>query len=79
MMSQTMLELSEGWDVITPLGKGVAMIITTPGSYLSNPIVYVRLEGGQMKQFDTNDIVLLGSPTYGEQRVPTKLPWDKQD
>lgn len=79
MMSQTIHELSEGWDVTTPLGEGVAMLITTPGSYLSNPIVYVRMNStGVLKQFDTNDVVLHGSPTYGQPRVPKELPWTQR-
>lgn len=77
-MTQTMLELAEGWTVHTPLGIGTVLIITTP-SYLSNPVVYVKIEEtGELKQFDTNDIRLYGSPTYGESRVP-KIPheWKK--
>lgn len=64
-----MLELSDGWAVHTPLGYGTALIITTP-SYLTNPVVYVKLENGQLKQFDSNDIRFYGSPTYGEQIKP---------
>ena len=72
-MYQTMHELNEGWTVHTPLGSGTALIITTP-SYLTNPVVYVKLdETGELKQFDTNDIRLYGSPTYGEPRLP-KIP-----
>ena len=77
-MTQTMHELAEGWTVHTPLGSGTALIITTP-SYLSNPIVYVKLdETGELKQFDTNDIRMYGSPTYREARVP-QIPneWKK--
>lgn len=72
MMWQTMLELSDGWDVFTPLGRGTALIVTTP-SYLGNSTIYVKLQDGQLKHFDSNDIRLAGSPTYGEALVP-KLP-----
>ncbi len=76
MTHQTMLELSDGWDVTTPLGDGVVLIITTP-SYLGNSTLYVRLnDSGQLKHFDSNDVVLHGSPTYGQARVPKKLPWE---
>lgn len=78
MTHQTLLELSDGWEVYTPLGRGVALVITTP-SYLGNSTVYVKLEKtGQLKHFDTNDIRMTGSPTYGEQLVPN-LPegWPK--
>lgn len=70
MTHQTMLELSDGWSVHTPLGPGTALIITTP-SYLSNSTVYVKLETGELKHFDSNDIRIYGSPTYGES---TKIP-----
>lgn len=73
-MYQTMHELNEGWTVHTPLGMGTALIITTP-SYLTNPIVYVKLDNGELKQFDTNDIRIYGSPTYREERIPT-IPKD---
>ena len=69
MMHQTMLELSDGWTVHTPLGRGTALIITTP-SYLGNSTVYVKLDSGHLKHFDTNDIRMAGSPTYGEPLVP---------
>lgn len=69
MAFQTLLELSEGWTVHTPLGKGTALIISTP-AYLGNSVVYVKLENGEMKHFDSNDIRIYGSPTYGEDLVP---------
>lgn len=70
MTFQTIHELAEGWTVHTPLGSGTALLITTP-SYLGNPVAYVKLDAtGEMKQFDTNDIRLYGSPTYGEAREP---------
>lgn len=43
MTHQTLLELSDGWDVYTPLGRGTVLVITTP-SYLGNSVVYVKLE-----------------------------------
>lgn len=72
-----MLELSEGWTVWTPLGRGTALLITTP-CYLGNSTLYVKLEDGQLKHFDSNDVRLEGSPTYGEALIPP-LPenWKK--
>ena len=70
MTYQTMHELSDGWTVYTPMGKGTVLIITTP-SYLSNPVAYVKLDDGQLKHFDTNDIRMAGSPTYGENLIPS--------
>lgn len=69
MTWQTMLELSDGWEVRTPLGKGTVLIVTTP-SYLGNSILYVKMENGQLKHFDSNDVILCGSPTYREERNP---------
>jgi len=70
MIVQSMLELTDGWDVETPLGKGTVLIITTP-SYLANSILYVKMEKtGELKHFDSNDVRLYGSPTYGEDLVP---------
>lgn len=79
MTHQTMLELSDGWDVLTPLGPGVVLIITTP-SYLGNSTLYVKLKNGQLKHLDSNDVVLLGSPTYGEDLTP-EIPkeWEKNN
>jgi hypothetical protein len=75
MIHQTIHELSDGWTVHTPLGEGTALLITTP-SYLGNSIVYVKLADGQLKHFDSNDIRIYGSPTYGET---TEIPkeWKK--
>lgn len=79
MTWQTMLELSDGWDVVTPLGYGVALIITTP-SYLGNSTLYVKLKDGRLKHFDSNDVILLGSPTYGEKLIPEAAKeWIKKD
>lgn len=78
MIQQTIHELYEGWTVHTPIGRGTALLITTP-SYLSNSIVYVKIEEtGELKHFDANDIRIYGSPTYGENLVP-KIPqaWEK--
>lgn len=73
MTHQTLLELAEGWTVYTPLGRGTVLIVTTP-SYLGNSTVYVKLDKtGALKHFDTNDIRLTGSPTYGENLIP-QLP-----
>lgn len=68
-MHQTMLELSDGWTVHTPLGRGTVLIVTTP-SYLSNSLLYVKLDTGELKHFDSNDIRFYGSPTYGEDLTP---------
>jgi hypothetical protein len=72
MTHQTLLELSEPLTVHTPLGKGTALIVTTP-SYLGNSTWYVKLDNGEIKHFDSNDIRIYGSPTYGESLVP-KIP-----
>lgn len=69
MTHQTMLELSDGWEVLTPLGRGTVLVVTLP-SYLSNSVLYVKLENGDLKHFDSNDIKICGSPTYGEKRDP---------
>lgn len=75
MTHQTMMELSDGWDVFTPLGKGTALVVTTP-SYLGNSVIYVKMEeSGELKHFDSNDIRFRGSPTYREQLIPP-LPKD---
>jgi hypothetical protein len=68
-MTQTIHELNEGWSVETPLGYGVALLVTTP-SYLSNSILYVKMEDGRLLHMDSNDVRLLGSPTYGEDLIP---------
>jgi len=73
-MQQTILELRDGWDVYTPCGHGTALVLFS-GSYLSNSVLLVKLDNGEIKHFDTNDIRMSGSPTYGEQLVPT-MPHD---
>jgi hypothetical protein len=77
-MTQTIHELADGWTVETPLGTGTALLITTP-SYLSNSIVYVKLDStSELKHFDSNDIRLYGSETYGETLIPkTPNSWKK--
>ena len=66
------LELREGWDVYTPLGHGTGMVLYPP-AYLNNGVLLVKLDDGRIKYFDTNDIRMSGSPTYGEQLIP-QLP-----
>lgn len=65
-------ELREGWDVYTPLGHGTGLVLYDP-AYLNNGVLLVKLDDGRLKYFDTNDIRMSGSPTYGEQLIP-KLP-----
>lgn len=73
MICQTIHEIAEGWTVYTPLGEGTALLYLAP-SYLNNGVVVVKLsKTGELKHFDTNDIRMQGSPTYGEPLVP-KLP-----
>ncbi len=74
-----MLELSDGWDVLTPLGEGVVLIITTP-SYLGNSTLYVKLKNGELKHFDSNSVRICGSPTYGESLTP-EIPqeWERNN
>jgi hypothetical protein len=76
-MWQTMLELSDGWDVHTPLGRGTALIVTTP-SYLGNSTIYVKLDDGQLKHFDSNDIRIYNSPTYGESKPEIPKNWKNE-
>ena len=76
MTWQTLLELSDGWDVFTPLGKGTVLVITTP-SFLGNSTLYVRLsKTGELKHFDSNDVRIAGSPTYGLPQKPEGVPKD---
>jgi hypothetical protein len=78
MISQVIHELAEGWSVLTPLGSGTALLITTP-SYLSNSILYVKMDDtSELKHFDSNDVRLYGSPTYDESLIPkTPNSWKK--
>lgn len=72
MTWQTMMELSEGWDVYTPLGRGTVLVVGNT-SYLTNSVMWVKIqETGELKHFDSNDIRFVGSPTYGDK--PPKLP-----
>lgn len=74
---QTIIELREGYDVWTPLGHGTCLIIFAP-SYMNNSLWMVKLDNGEVKHFDSNDIRMSGSPTYGEQGKPNLPPeWNR--
>lgn len=74
MTQQTMLELANPFDVHTPLGHGIAMFLIA-GSYAANPQFIVKLyDSGQIKSFDSNDVLMYGSPTYGEPLKPETIP-----
>ena len=70
MTQQTLLEISDRFDVHTPLGYGLAMFLVC-GSSTSNPQLIVKLyNSGILKSFDLNDIRVYGSPSYGEDIKP---------
>lgn len=70
MTQQTILELSNPFDVHTPLGHTVAMFLII-GSFTSNPQLICKIYRTVIiKSFDTNDVRVYGSPSYGEPLVP---------
>lgn len=65
MIVQTIHEILNPFDVVTPLGDGVAIFMVA-GSIHSNPQFIVRLyEGGDVRTFDQNDIKIYGNPMSG--------------
>ena len=75
-----MLQLNPTIDVHTPLGDGEAMFIIDSGINV-NTVWVVRLEGGVMKHFYSDDIRVWGNPMNGKgwdceqlNEIITKLP-----
>lgn len=60
-----MLQLNPTIDVHTPLGDGEAMFIIDYGINV-NTVWVVRLEGGVMKHFYSDDIRVWGNPMNGK-------------
>ncbi len=70
MITQTIHEIMNPFDVDTPLGHGVALFMIA-GSIHSNPQFIVRLyHSGIIRTIDQNDIKIYGNPTAGEKLKP---------
>jgi len=64
-MIQTIHEIQDQFDCITPLGEGTALFLMA-GSMHANPHFIVRLyKTGQLRSFDQNDIQVYGNPMQG--------------
>jgi hypothetical protein len=69
-MNQTMLELNDPFDVETPLGYGVAIVMFA-GSIHSNPSFLVKYyDTGELRVVDMRDIKVYGNPSAGEKLTP---------
>ena len=69
-MIQTVHEITDPFDVDTPLGYGVAMFMF-PGSINSNPSFMVRIyETGILRVVDMRDIKVYGNPSSGDTLIP---------
>jgi hypothetical protein len=69
-----MLQLNPTIDVHTPLGDGEAMFIVDYGVNV-NTVWVVRLPGGEVKHFYSDDIRIYDNPMNGQGwDVVTKLP-----
>jgi hypothetical protein len=72
MIVQTIHEILNPFDVLTPLGDGVAIFMIA-GSIHSNPQFIVKLYNtGKLRTVDQNDIEVYGNPTTGEPLIPKK-------
>jgi len=70
MIVQTIHEILNPFDVVTPLGQGVALFMIA-GSIHSNPQFIVKLyHTGLLRTVDQNDIKVFGNPTAGESINP---------
>lgn len=75
-----MLQLNPTIDVHTPLGDGEAILIIDYGINV-NTVWVVRLEGGVIKHFYSDDVRIWGNPMNGKgwdceklDEIITKLP-----
>ena len=66
-----MLQLNPTIDVKTPLGDGEAFIVIDYGIN-TNTVWLVRLEGGVIKHFLSDDVLIYGNPMMGKG-------WDVKD
>ncbi len=71
------LQLNPLIVVFTPLGPGLAYFIIDYGMSV-NTCWVIRLEKGELKHFDSNDVRLEGNPTYGYPIKP-ELPNNWKD
>lgn len=80
MTWQTIIEASNPFDVyVYKLGPGVVMFMTI-GSITCNPQFIVRLENGDLRTVDQNDLKVYGNPTAGQRLIP-EIPknWMKKN
>lgn len=63
-------QLSPPIEVLTPLGKGWALVLIDYGISI-NSVWVVRLDDkGQVKHFDSNDIRVVANPMLGQINSP---------
>lgn len=76
MTIQTLLEISDRFDVyVKQLGEGTAMFLVS-GSTTTNPAFIVKLKhSGLVRQVSQVDLVIYGDPGDGEPLVP-EIPKD---
>jgi hypothetical protein len=66
------LQLNPQINVLTVLGAGWTFFIIDYGPWI-NSVWVVRLNGtGQVKHFDSNDIIIEGNPTLDEKILEGK-------
>lgn len=58
-------ELKQPIYVITELGKGIALFIIDYGINLNTCWVVCLIDGGRIKHFDSNQIIIEENHTYG--------------
>ena len=72
-MIQTVHEITDPFDVQTPLGYGVAMFLFV-GSIHSNPSFLCKLyDTGELRVVDMRDIRVYGNPSAGEKLEPKSV------
>lgn len=62
-----MLEFRNPLPVVTPLGEGYAVYVTSSGP-LDNDIWLVVLDDGRLLHFATNQLTYVGNATLGIQK-----------
>ncbi len=60
-----MLEFKNPIPVVTPLGDGVAIFVTSSGTFEDDCWCVALVDGGQVRHFLSRDIKIWGNNTFG--------------
>ncbi len=66
------MEFSNPIPVVTPLGDGMAIYVTSSGTFHDDCWAVALMDGGQVRHFLSKDIKLANNATFGIKKQPNE-------